>query len=153
MLNHRLQSNRPFPERRLAFSIPLGTNSRPRTILACSWLFALIWFPPTSANGQGICDRTPQVRDKLIELTGASACGEVTSAQLAGIRELDLAESGIAELRQPDFSGLNSLKWLRLNNNSLTELPQGIFRGLNTLEVLWLHTTVPTFYCDNLVTH
>ena len=92
----------------------------------------------TSAHGQGVCDRTPQVRDKLVEVTGASGCDGVTSAHLAIIRELDLSDSGITNLQQHDFSGLNSLKLLQLDDNSLTELPQGIFRGLSSLEILWL---------------
>ena len=93
---------------------------------------------PNSGYGQGVCDRTPQVRDKLVEVTGISTCARVTSAHLASVTILDLSKSRISALRQHDFSGLNSLEWLRLNDNSLTELPQGVFNGLNSLEILWL---------------
>ena len=90
-------------------------------------------------TGKGVCDRTPQVRDKLVEITGASGCGQVTRAHLASIRGLDLSESGITELQEHDFSGLSSLEFLRLNGNSLTELPQRIFSGLSSLEILRLY--------------
>ena len=135
-LNHPSLPHNTIPQRNTAFSTPRGTNSRPWIVLA--WLSALLSILPTSAYGQFVCDRTPQVRDKLVELTGASGCAQVTSAHLASIRELDLSESGITELQQHDFSGLNSLTWLRLNDNALTELPQGIFSGLSSLEILWL---------------
>lgn len=128
----------------MAFSIPLDTNSRPRIVPILAWLYALIWIVPTGAHGQGVCDRTPQVRDKLIEVTGASGCGRVTSAHLASVERLDLSESGISALQQHDFSGLSSLQWLRLNDNSLTALPQGIFSGLNSLEVLHLYDNTLT---------
>ena len=120
-------------------SPPPGANSRPGIVLVLAWLSALLWILPTSAHGQGVCDRTPQVRDKLVEVTGASGCDGVTSAHLAGVKRLDVSKSGITELQEHDFSGMNSLHWLRLNGNSLIELPQGIFSGLNSLEILHLH--------------
>ena len=147
-MNHPSLPHNTIPQRNTAFSTPRGTNSRPRIVLA--WLFGLLWILPTSAHGQGVCDRTPQVRDKLVEFTGASACGEVTSAQLASISRLDLSESGITALQQHDFSGLNSLTWLRLNDNTLTELPQGIFSGLNSLEILWLQDNSLTVLPENV---
>ena len=122
----------------MAFPIPLDTNSRPRIVIVFAWLFAFLWVIPTGVYGQGVCDRTPQVRDKLLEATGVSTCGQVSGAHLSSVRRLDLSDSGITELKQNDFSGLNSLERLRLNENSLTELPEGIFNGLNSLEFLWL---------------
>ncbi len=137
-LNHPSLPHNTIPQRNTAFSTPRGTNSRPRIVLVLAWLSALPWILPTGAHGQGICGRTPQVRDKILEVTGISTCGQVTSTQLASISRLDLSESGITELRQHDFSGLTSLNWLWLNDNSLTELRQGVFNGLNSLEVLHL---------------
>ena len=147
-LNHPSLPHNTIPQRNTAFSTPRGTNSRPWIVLA--WLSALLWIPPTSAHAQGICDRTPQVREKLVEITRASGCGQVTRAHLASIRELDLAESGITELQQHDFSGLNFLNWLRLNKNALTELPQGIFSGLNSLEILSLQDNSLTALPENV---
>ena len=94
---------------------------------------------PASAYGQGICDRTPQVRDKLMEVTGVSNCRNVTAEHLSNLHgALDLDGAGIGNLQAHDFRGLSSLYWLRLRQNSLTELPEGIFQGLHALQVLWL---------------
>ena len=134
----------------MAFFARPDTSSRPRVVLALAWLSALLWILPTSAHGQGVCDRTPQVREKLVEVTGASGCEGVISAHLASIRELDLSESEITELQEHDFGGLNSLYWLRLNDNSLTELPQGVFSGLSSLEILWLHNNDLTALPENV---
>lgn len=89
-----------------------------------------------AAQAQGVCDRTPQVRDKLVEVTGASSCEAVTAQHLAGVKRLDLEESDIRTLRAHDFSGLNSLEFLLLGDNSLRELPEGVFRDLDNL--IWL---------------
>ena len=43
------------------------------------------------AAGDGVCDRTPQVRDALVQESGRTSCEEVTAEDLAGIRVLDLA--------------------------------------------------------------
>ena len=84
----------------------------------------------------GICDRTPQVRDKLLEATGGSACGQVTPGQLAAVTLLDLRRTGIHDLQAQDFNGLSSLTDLSLSENRLTTLPEEIFTGLSSLERL-----------------
>ncbi len=88
---------------------------------------------------EGVCGRTPQVRDKLVEASGVSTCEEVTAEHMAGVTVLELSDSGIGMLQEHDFSGLSGLRTLRLNNNSLTNLPEGVFGGLASLELLWLH--------------
>ena len=80
-----------------------------------------------------ICDRTPQVRDKLVEVTGASGCGAVTKARLASVVRLDLRSSGIEALQANDFNGLIGMTYLFLQDNSLSSLPEGVFRGLDSL--------------------
>ena len=119
-------------------STPRSTSPHARIFVTFAWLSALLWILPTGANGQGVCDRTPQVRDKLVEITGVSGCARVTRGHLAGVRELDLSESGITALQEHDFSGLSSLRSLVLYQNSLTALPEAVFSGLNSLESLWL---------------
>ena len=86
----------------------------------------------------GVCDRTPQVRAKLMEAAGASSCAQLTRGQLAAVSELDLSGTGIARLRAGDFLGLHSVTDLRLGRNPLTEIPGGIFTGLDSLKRLWL---------------
>ena len=88
---------------------------------------------------EGVCGRTPQVRDKLVAASGVSACEEVTAEHMAGVTVLELSDSGIGMLQEHDFSGLSGLRTLRLNNNSLRNLPEGVFGGLTSLELLWLH--------------
>ena len=95
--------------------------------------------PDPISTMEGVCGRTPQVRDKLVEVTGVSSCGEVTAEHMAGVAILELSDSGISALQEQDFSGLSALRSLWLNNNSLRNLPEGIFSGLGSLELLWLH--------------
>ena len=87
---------------------------------------------------RSLCDRTPQVRDKLFEIIGLSACQDVTAEHLASVSHLDLSGSGIEALDEHDFRGLSSLRQLDLSGNQLTVLPEEVFRGLANLEVLWL---------------
>lgn len=86
----------------------------------------------------GLCDRTPPVRDKLLEIKRISDCAQVTLGHLAGVTRLDLSDSGLTGLQAHDFSGLVALQSLLLNNNSLRTLPRGVFSGLKSLRVLWL---------------
>ncbi|MDE2666159.1 MAG: leucine-rich repeat protein [Acidobacteriota bacterium] len=86
----------------------------------------------------GLCNRTPQVRDKLLEITGIPDCAQVTLGRLAEVTRLDLSGSGLTALQAHDFGGLVALHSLLLNNNSLRTPPEGVFSGLKSLRVLWL---------------
>ena len=92
--------------------------------------------PDPGSTPDGICDRTAQVRDKLLEATGVTACGQVTPGQLAAVTLLDLRRTGIHDLQARDFNGLSSLTGLSLSENQLTTVPEGIFTGLSSLERL-----------------
>ena len=86
-----------------------------------------------------VCDRTPQVRDALLAaIPEVSDCADVTTAHLTSITRLRLRASGIAALRENDFSGLSSLQFLWLSHNSLRRLPEGVFRELGSLKELRL---------------
>ena len=89
---------------------------------------------------EGICGRTPQVRDKLMETFRVSDCADVTAEHLANHHWgwLGFSGSGITRLREDDFKGLTTLTQLDLSDNSLTTLPAGIFRDLSSLEMLWI---------------
>ena len=94
---------------------------------------------------EGICDRTAQVRDKLLEVTGVALCAEVNENHLAEVTELKLSESGISSLQPQDFQGLNKLQTLFLSSNALSDLPSGIFNGLSGLQSLLLdHNSLQT---------
>ncbi|MDE2666617.1 MAG: leucine-rich repeat protein [Acidobacteriota bacterium] len=88
---------------------------------------------------RGICDRTPQVRDRLVQLAGVSRCEGVTLGHLARVTTLDLSHSDIVWLHQGDFEGLSRLRTLNLSHNLLRTLPEEIFHGLNSLAELFIH--------------
>ena len=92
-----------------------------------------------TAAAQGVCDRTPQVRDKLTELAGRSRCEDVTAGHLARVTMLDLSHSDIVWLQDGDFEGLSHLRTLNLSHNYLKTLPEEIFHGLNSLAELFIH--------------
>ena len=97
----------------------------------------------------GICGRTEEVRDALVDLIpGVSDCAAVTAADLAAITgPLDLSSQSISVLAAGDFAGLTALMELYLDNNGLTTLPDDVFAGLTELEILYLNnnglTTLP----------
>ena len=98
------------------------------------------------APAAGICGRTEEVRDALVELIpGVSDCAAVTDADLAAITgPLDLSSQNITALAAGDFAGLTALTELDLNNNGLTRLTADVFAGLTALEILYLHNNGPT---------
>ena len=109
----------------------------------------------------GICGRTVQVRDELLDLIEANegsavACADVTAAHLAAIGpgRLYLVNAGITALAAGDFDGLTSLTSLWLEDNSLTTLPAGVFDELTALTSLHLQdnslSTLPDGVFDEL---
>ena len=116
-------------------------------LLAAAMLPALSW-----AN---ICDRTPQVRDRILWNLQTDDCAAVDSEALAGGRMtiLHLEDKQITALRAGDFAGMTRLKTLNLDGNQLTALPDGVFDGLS-LEVLGLSsnrlTALPDGVFDDL---
>ena len=110
-----------------------------------------------TAAAQGICDRTPQVRDEILDKIGIASrrlgadwprdCADVTADHLALVPELWLAAADITALQEHDFRGLVSLDSIILGSNALTALPEGLFQGLSHLDYLSLArndlTTLP----------
>ena len=88
----------------------------------------------------GICDRTQQVRDGIVDyLPLTRTCEEVNKADLAAITGiLDLEDTGITSIQSGDFAGLTALTELYLDGNSLSSLPAGVFSGLSALTTLGL---------------
>ncbi len=107
---------------------------------------------------EGVCDRTPQVRDEIVQQTGIGDCAEVDDRHLAAIQELDLCfpkheygwmecereDDPITELREGDFLGLSNLRSIGLDGNDLNALPPGIFSRLSSLDRLGLGHNVLT---------
>ena len=84
---------------------------------------------------EGVCDRTPEVRDAL---RGSRECWTPSAGNLAGRGYLNLGRQGIASLRERDLLGLAGLRVLHLHGNRLAELPGGLFAGLGSLQRLRL---------------
>ena len=97
--------------------------------------------PVQAQTPPGICDRTQQVQDGILNwLSGVSDCAEVTTTHLTTVTELTLESVGLTSLRADDFAGLTDLKELRLTSNKqLWALPSGVFSGLAKLETLDLY--------------
>ena len=84
---------------------------------------------------EGVCDRTPAVRDKL---RAWRACQAVTARVLAAHRTLDLRQRALESLKEDDFAGLEGLRALLLDGNGLHALPERVFEGLANLRQLHL---------------
>ena len=82
---------------------------------------------------EGVCDRTPALRDALRD---GRPCAALTPADLARREHLDLAHRDLVALRSKDLLGLAALRVLRLQGNRLAELPAGLFEGIATLAEL-----------------
>ena len=84
---------------------------------------------------EGVCDRTPEVRDAL---RGAAACSAVSTADLDRRESLVLANMGIDALQPSDFDYLPGMRNLDINGNRLQTLPSGLVSGLENLVTLRL---------------
>ena len=105
--------------------------------------FAALLDLPLQAEAQtGICGRTQQVRDALVDqISGITDCADVTAAHLAAITgSLTLGDQNITALVAGDFAGLTALTELVMFFLPLTTLPAGVFAGLDALESLSLDT-------------
>ena len=120
---------------------PLRVASR--SVLAL--LAGILTLPPVApaqmndpALTVDICDRTEQVRSRILARVSATDCSNVSTSELAAITTLGMARSGIRSLRAGDFAGLTGLKTLSLANNYLIGLPADIFAELSGLTELYL---------------
>ena len=98
----------------------------------------------------GICERTPQLRDKLVELVrtaesnNALTCADVETTDLptlTGTLNLGgfVADNRMTGLTAGDFAGLTGITYLALTNNLLRDIPAGVFDPLTALTTLNLN--------------
>ena len=124
-----------------------------RVVVVLPWIAVFLLTPPAGLPAQGICDRTPKVRDEILRQVRRETtshiydCNEVAAAHLASVTEMELFGANITALKENDFSGLISLQDIVLSENSLTTLPEEVFQGLGKLAGLTLGdnslTTLP----------
>ena len=113
----------------------------------------------------GICERTPQLRDKLLALVKANEsdntlnCAQVGNTRLGaltGTLNLDGTVTGsrMTGLKAGDFAGLTGITVLGLGNNRLRDIPSGVFDPLTALGELQLQdnglTRLPAGLFDGL---
>jgi len=108
---------------------------------------------PAAATFLPICDRTPPVRDFIVQAV-KKACGEITEPDLATIKRVAVPHRGIKEFKVGDFSGLPALEILNILGNPYTELPEGLLAGLNNLKTLVIFGTelkhLPADFLDGM---
>ena len=67
------------------------------------------------SGGSGICDRTEQVRDAIVDaVSGVGDCADITATHLGQVTNLYLVADNIAALQSTDFAGLTALDSLNL---------------------------------------
>ena len=84
-----------------------------------------------AAIQEGVCDRTPAVREALAR--DWRACHWPKPPDLARIPTLNLNDRGIDSMRPKDLLGLVGLQRLDLRGNGLSTLPASLFAGLRRL--------------------
>ena len=135
----------PFRMSVLTLKIAQLRRWRSTTLVPTVTLGLVLLSVPGKAAAQivPVCDRTPEVRDVIVEkIPDVSECGDVTEAHLAVITGfLDLEgphliwgfrvgrPNPIPELKAGDFSGLPSLEGLQLQHNNLRRCPQASSMG------------------------
>ena len=105
------------------FEIHLDDPQHPNVGLSDSIILAAIQ--------EGVCDRTPAVRDALAR--NWRTCHWPKPSDLARVQTLNLNDRGIDFLRPKDLLGLVGLQRLDLRGNALSTLPANLFAGLRGL--------------------
>ena len=102
---------------------------------------AVVWI------AEGVCDRTPQVRDAIVAHVQVAKCHEVGAEHLAAVDrvELERVDQGqimgladpIMSLRRGDFHGLENAGSVWIRKNHITVLPAHVFEGLDAVTVIY----------------
>ena len=84
----------------------------------------------------GICGRTPEVQERLIEDLKIASCRVINADELYRVRKFSV---GFQTVAPGDFADMPNLRVLGLSTGE-SGLPAGIFEGLTGLELLTINT-------------
>ena len=85
-------------------------------------------------------ERTPKVKNAILNKLGLTDPAAVNDAHLASIRNLNLSDSNIRSLNADDFDGLSELRKINLELNDIRNLPADVFDGLSELRKINLRS-------------
>ena len=85
-------------------------------------------------------ERTPKVKNAILNKLGLTDPAAVNDAHLASIRNLNISDSNIRSLNADDFDGLSALRNINLELNDIRNLPADIFDGLSELRKIDLRS-------------
>ena len=133
----------PDPPRMGSVGVPPILNlivTAAATVALLSLLAATQISGTAEAQATGICDRTPAVRDEILEsLAPGTQCEDVTETDLNGITtSLSIPDPSLDSLRPDDFKGLTAIRVLSIFDTALENLPAGIFSDLQSVTSLSL---------------
>ncbi len=95
--------------------------------------------PESTSAGIGICGRTPQVQNAILDTLGVSTCQLVERDELHGISRLGNSNIDVGRgLHLGDFAGLVNVKSLNLEAREDFKIRAGSLEGLDRLESLTL---------------
>ncbi len=104
-----------------------------------STITAAVVLPHTATGdtpGAGICGRTPEVQEGLIDALAIGSCQAINADELYRVRKFSV---GFQTVAPGDFADMPNLRFLGLNTGE-SGLPAGIFEGLTSLEILTIDT-------------
>ena len=83
----------------------------------------------------GICSRTREIQDEIMDLLQSSSCQLVTDAQLASIsRPFAVVGTDMRDLRPNDLAGLTNVQDLYLYGNQIAALPDNLFTDAGSFD-------------------
>ena len=99
---------------------------------------------------EGVCDRTPQIRDRIVTHVGYASCDQVDDAALSSVNGLNARSANIVTLKRYDFMGLSGVTRVLLGGNPITSLPDSVFATVPGVTALELAATSMTSLSEHL---
>ena len=97
---------------------------------------------PREISGSGICGRTPEIQEKLIEMLQIRSCQVINAAELYRVREFSASAQSLKVGDLNDLPNLISLS-IWLDQEKVNTLEPGIFQDLHSLNSLKINSDYP----------